>query len=457
MANDGSDDGNEEQQNLDIAKRWCAQKGPQWRLIDQAGRGGTAPVFGLTSPEGVFALKVYDEQFSSGAKGTLEEIRVHQQIALGRHGCPYLVEVYDGGRFESRLILLMNRAPGQELEKVLASVPRDEIRGIADKVAQACQFLRLRGLCHRDIKSANIFVTEDFKQVTLLDLSVMRDLTDPVGIGTDHGNQLPVVATARYSPPEYLFRLEDPSPEYWHGLDVYQLGGLLHDLIMRKPMFDEEYQAGKENRYRFAWAVATRTPLISAEDVDQDLVSLARRSIDKNWARRRLIQLDDFRVKKAGEQKLTLAIFGLGPTATVHESGQREPAPLRSLAKAVEAAISDRLRYMGVTPIHDARGEDSWRSANLDFQWDVQHGDSELEVGRVHLRVYLSQTANLGQPMIRCVSALSATVDGADREAKLELPDVEDDVNASATLSDNIMGSLSVLSATAVSAKAIGG
>jgi hypothetical protein len=240
-------------------------------------------------------------------------------------------------------------------------------------------------------------------------------------------------------------------------LDVYQLGGLLHDLIMRKPMFDEEYQAGKENRYRFAWAVATRTPLISAEDVDQDLVSLARRSIDKNWARRRLIQLDDFRVKKAGEQKLTLAIFGLGPTATVHESGQREPAPLRSLAKAVEAAISDRLRYMGVTPIHDARGEDSWRSANLDFQWDVQHGDSELEVGRVHLRVYLSQTANLGQPMIRCVSALSATVDGADREAKLELPDVEDDVNASATLSDNIMGSLSVLSATAVSAKAIGG
>ena len=326
----------QEKRNLEIAQRWCCQKGSDWQLIDQVGRGGTAPVFGVKGPEGEFALKVYDEKFSSGEAGALEEIRVQQQIKLGRHGCPYLIEVYDGGRFDDRIVILMNRAPGQELEKVLKSIPRSEIRGIVDKVTQACEFLRQHGLCHRDIKSANVFVSDDFERATLLDLSVMRDFTDPVGIGTDHGNQLPVVATARYSPPEYLFRLEAPSPEFWHGVDVYQLGGLLHDLIMRKPMFDEEYQAGKENRYRFAWAVATRIPVIVGEDVDQDLVFLARRAVDKNWVGRRMIQLDDFRTKKVEDQKLALAIFGLGATATPREGGRDEPAPIRLLAKAIE-------------------------------------------------------------------------------------------------------------------------
>lgn len=220
----------EETANCEIAKRWCQAQGSGWDVVDTAGRGGTAPVFTLNTPKGQRALKLLDKDFSEGERGVETERRIETQVnEIGDHDCPYLVQIYGGGRFEDRLFLLMNKASGSELAKCLHLVPRDRIATIVDQIARACLFLRARGLCHRDIKSANVFVTDDFSHSTLLDLSVTRNIHDPLGIGTDHGGQLPVVATSRYSPPEYLFRLIPPGPELWHAVDVYQLGGLLHD------------------------------------------------------------------------------------------------------------------------------------------------------------------------------------------------------------------------------------
>ena len=220
-----------------IAEGWCREQGGGWALGRQLGSGGTAPVFEVTSPDGLRALKIYDQKFSSGELGEIEEARLERQLDLRGHDCQSLVQVYEGGRIQDRLYLLMSRAPGTELEKCLRDVPRDKIRSILHQVAEACIFLQSRELCHRDVKAANIFVSEDFGNSTLLDISVIRNVHDPIGVGTDHEGQLPVVATARYSPPEYLFRLVDPSEQTWQALTVYQLGALLQDLIMRKPLF----------------------------------------------------------------------------------------------------------------------------------------------------------------------------------------------------------------------------
>ncbi len=209
-------------ENLQIARRWCASKGQEWSLHGELGKGGTAPVFEVRSPDGPRALKIYDKRFSEGARGETERKRIEHQLALSGHACPSLIQVYEGGTFDGRLYLLMARAPGKELEKRLPDVPRDRIRIIMDQVARAALFLRSKDLCHRDIKAANIFVSDDFNQATLLDISVIRNVRDPLGVGTDHDGQLPIVATARYSPPEYLFRLLEPSEELWHALTIYQ-------------------------------------------------------------------------------------------------------------------------------------------------------------------------------------------------------------------------------------------
>src|SRR5689334_20794776 len=125
------------EESRDIAQRWCDKKGIGWSLGVQLGKGGTAPVFEVASPDGPRALKVYDREFSSGGKGLIELKRMENQLALKGHDCPFLVQVYEGGTFEDRLLLLMGRAPGQELEKRLAEVPRGKIRSILDQVARA--------------------------------------------------------------------------------------------------------------------------------------------------------------------------------------------------------------------------------------------------------------------------------------------------------------------------------
>jgi serine/threonine protein kinase len=137
-----------------IAQRWASAQGPDWRVAAVLGTGATASVFRVESAIGSMAFKLYGQKFSAGETGAIEQKRIDQQKALAGHTCPWLIQVRDGGSFEGRLFVLMEQAPGQELERRLDGVPRDKMRTIVDQVARAVVFLRQHGLCHRDIKSA---------------------------------------------------------------------------------------------------------------------------------------------------------------------------------------------------------------------------------------------------------------------------------------------------------------
>lgn len=356
--------------------------------------------------------------------GVLTKQRILRQVELGDHGCPHIVTCYDGGEFENRLFLLMSRAEGQELEKRLEEVPRTKIRSIVDQVAKALIFLRGRSLCHRDVKAANIFVSNDFEKVTLLDLSVLRDIKDHVGIGTDHSNQLPVVATSRYTPPEYLFRLIEPSEILWHGVDIYQLGGLLHDLIMREPMFSGEYASSKENRYRFAWIVARIDPKVSADDVDQDLIFLARRALDKNWGRRHKLRLEDF-VTDVGSRSQSLALLGIASSS--RQTGSRDeplPGQIIETARKVDEQITNYLRTNGAQSTHQSYPGSHDLERELVFAWvGTDAGPDGVE--DVNLKIRLS--VSTGDPNHLIATDMQIAVSfGQDRSqtANLSLPDV---------------------------------
>jgi serine/threonine-protein kinase len=399
-----------EQLNIELAQRFCQSRG--WTLIDTAGRGGTAPVFSVETPEGIRALKLYDHEFSAGTRGEESLKRIRLQVEeLGQHDCPYIVSVYEGGEFEDRLYVLMEKAVGRELEKILKEIPRSDIRDLIDQVARAALFLRSRNLCHRDIKSANIFYDAESKTAKLLDLSVLRDIEDPIGLGTDHGGQLPVVATSRYSPPEYLFRLIDPGAELWHALDVYQLGGLLHDLIMREPMFEEEYQKTKEtNRYRFAWIVATQSPKVEALDVDQDLVVLARRSLDKDWSRRGRIRLDGFLKDQQTVQARSLGIIGLAPRTS--KSSGLSLANVLERIDEIAQTLDDELRMFlskqGVTAIHGTKDRPSNGKA-IHLKWTSKVSKDE----EIHLEWILELRPDLSAKPPRLMASSQLRAAGA--------------------------------------------
>lgn len=444
-------DTEQSEESLAIARRWCAARGTAWSVFDQAGRGGTAPVYTVRAGTDEFALKIYDAAFSSGDKGKIEEERVQRQVALGQHDCPSLVQVFEGGRFEDRLFLLMNRAPGRELEKVLSQVPRAQIRNIVDQVARAAIFLRRNGLCHRDIKSANVFVAEDFSRVTLLDLSVTRDIYDPVGIGTDHEGQLPIVATARYSPPEYLFRLIEPSEALWHALDIYQLGALLYDLIDREPLFQDEFLKSKENRYRFAWTVATVHPQLKSTDVDADLLFLARRALDKDWKRRSTLRLEDFLAETWINKQRALATLGLGGAIAATEAApKRDLVTLRSQLRAVTNMLEERLQeYLNSLSVTCRHAQESPADlvTQLVFAWHPRDEHGRASSVETEFRVLVRIVE--GPPTVSLLSTarLSAHVNGVQRTESIELPTVDGSAEAAAQIGELCEASLPELAA----------
>lgn len=435
---------------LEYAKRWCKAKGAGWSVEKMLGRGGTAPVFMVHSPDGGRALKVLDPMFSEGELGRQTEIRIRKQVELGDHGCPHLIVCYDGGWFEDQLFLLMSRAEGQELEKRLEDVPRSKIRGIIDQIAKAAIFLRDRGLSHRDLKSANVFVSDDFDRVTVLDLSVLRDINDPVGIGTDHHNQLPVVATSRYTPPEYLFRLQLPSPELWHGVDVYQLGGLLHDLIMREPMFSDEYASSSENRYRFAWIVATVDPVVRATDVDVELVLLARRALDKNWERRRLLRLEDF-LADEGDFSISLAAIGVraSPRALPSATEPLRPGVAMEFARAIEGYVQGFLTERSLRATHAVDPGPDDLTWSLRWAWDLA---ADATASRVELAVTLILRDVEPFARVNVSANFTAWIDDIARTSSLNLPETDFKPNADAEVAQLIFAALGPLSAQAMCA-----
>ena len=419
----------------DIAVRWCKTKGDGWAPTDQLGLGGTAPVFEMQSPSGPRALKIYDKKFSSGELGDIEHCRIQQQLRLKDHDCPSLVHVYEGGMIEDRLYLLMSRAPGTELEKRLREVPRSQIRAILQDIAQACIFLQTRGLCHRDVKAANIFVSDDFSHATLLDISVIRAIHDPVGVGTDHDGQLPILATARYSPPEYLFRLVEPSPSLWHALTVYQLGALLHDLIVGIPLFQAEYEQSKTNRYRFAWVVATQDPRIDASTVDHDLLFLARRALDKDWNRRSALRIEDFLDDSTRRQQHAYQMLGLfrGPIVQPTSNVQPDRMRLDEISNALETHLIAYFRDGGVTAVHQVVPDligDNFRTVVLKWNTKVELGSTVA----VSLRCTLRRLTNdLGKRLGMAVG-LSKEENGKTKSFNIDLPDIPDDEHSSSSL-----------------------
>lgn len=430
-----------------IAKRWCEARGPDWQVITEAGRGGTAPVYAISSPSGPRALKIYDLRFSSGEEGEIQSARVQMQVELGDHGCPYLVKVYEGGQFEDRLYVLMSLAPGGELEKRLKDVPRSNIRTIIDQIAKAAKFLEDIGLCHRDIKSANIFISDDFEQATLLDVSVLREINDPVGVGTDHGDKLPMIATARYSPPEYLFRLLDPSPESWHALNIYQIGTVLHDLINREPMFESEYKASRNNRYRFAWIVATASPKVESEDVDKDLIDLSRRALNKNWEERSRLQLDDFLADAPARKANALHMIGFRDRPPNLEVESRpDTQPLFQLARDVEESFSLDLLQKNIRSVHDVNTSPNPPEAIISFRWTIE-GDASSEKTDYVYSATLSHLRLDEKWMIAIEASLGAICGGKETRATNQISPISVDSESckeAVALLHNMLGELAV-------------
>jgi serine/threonine protein kinase len=207
------------------------------------------------------------------------------------------------------------------------------------------------GLVHRDIKPANVMVSEDFSSVKLMDLGVMRPIDAAASNVTDETAR-PFIGTLRYRSPEFLMREEENSPEGWRAITFYQLGGVLHDMIMRRELFSEF----SEPFARLVKAVQEQIPTIDAPDVHTDLFLLARNCLVKDpttrlkcvqWAH---FQPPDFSALSAAEaarervKRRRLLSSQVCPSSLSSEQSVRRVEQVRGAAlEALTSAVRETL------------------------------------------------------------------------------------------------------------------
>lgn len=258
-----------------------------WTIQDYLDHGKSAAVFIATDEGGTrAALKIFDPELVEECGRPQQLARIERELTLVGHSHPHLVQVLAGGACAStrHLYVVTGLLEGwTNVERCLTSIPVGAVERIIEQVASAALFLHDRRIVHRDIKPANVVVSSDYSRAVLLDLGVVRVLDAP-STGRDE-----FIGTLRYSSPEFLVREEADSPEGGLAVTFYQLGALLHDLLVRRPIF-----ADCKPYAKMVEAVKTTVPEIPPE-CDRDLARVARNCLVKDpEQRRRLVDWSDF-------------------------------------------------------------------------------------------------------------------------------------------------------------------
>jgi len=261
-----------------------------WIILRHIGSGKSAVVFEGKKNGKRAALKIFDPELIEKYGKPTQLVRINRERNLIGDHHPHLVQIFDGGECteSGHLFVAMEFVDAPNLMDSIEELPRERIPLILYQIASAARFLEEKQLVHRDIKPENIAVINDYSHAILLDLGVLRPFGDP-GL-TDEDARV-FVGTLRYSSPEFLLRTESDTVEGWRAITFYQLGAVLHDLIMRRPLFEEF----SEPFAMLVEAVKSEKPEIQASDLHPDLVLLSQNCLVKRpTARLSLVTWKDF-------------------------------------------------------------------------------------------------------------------------------------------------------------------
>jgi serine/threonine-protein kinase len=148
---------------------------------------------------------------------------------------PNIVRVHEVGELEGQLYMVMDYIAGADLHAEISKRgPLDPARatGILASLASALDSVHEAGLYHRDVKPANVIVTEEEPggvQCHLTDFGLTKD---PRGESRALTLQGQFVGTSNYTAPEQILGKESD-----HRVDIYSLGCLLYECLTGEPPF----------------------------------------------------------------------------------------------------------------------------------------------------------------------------------------------------------------------------
>jgi serine/threonine protein kinase len=179
-----------------------------YTIVRVLGTGGMGQVYLARHPRlpRQDALKVLPSELTADPEFRARFLREADLVAGLSH--PHLVRVHDRGEHEGHLWISMDYVAGTDAGRLLRrsypdGMPLEQVVPIVAAVASALDYAHHRGLLHRDVKPANILLTEldgQAPRVFLADFGIARRIDDATGLTETNM----AVGTAAYAAPEQL-------------------------------------------------------------------------------------------------------------------------------------------------------------------------------------------------------------------------------------------------------------
>jgi eukaryotic-like serine/threonine-protein kinase len=212
-----------------------------YRVLAPLGEGGMAKVYRAehATIQREAALKLLKPEYSSREHSVARFFHEAQAVNRIRH--EGLVDIFDFGKTpEGDHFILMELLHGESLTDTLAPkkpLAFERILHIGIQIAHALEATHQKGIVHRDLKDANVFLTtragqKDFVKILDFGIAKLLDGTSPDVIKTKDGA---MIGTPLYISPEQARGTVVGPPT-----DIYAFGCLLFVMATGEPPFFDD-------------------------------------------------------------------------------------------------------------------------------------------------------------------------------------------------------------------------
>jgi len=234
---------------------------------EEIGRGGMGIVYKARDRRlgRIVALKRLSESLREHPRAVEMFLREARAAAALNH--PNIVTVYDADQDDHKLFITMELLDGHPLHRLLRQRGRMssiEVARIGVQVCDGLEYAHTRGVIHRDIKTANLFLTSE-QNVKIMDFGLAR-----------FAEEVRRSASLIGGTPYYMAPEQSLGGAVDHRADLYALGATLFELVTGEVPFPDG-DAQHHNRH-----TPPRDPREIAPDVDPRMAGLILELLEKD-------------------------------------------------------------------------------------------------------------------------------------------------------------------------------